>query len=205
MNNQRNLATKITLTVATSLALTVAGAGRSEAILAYEFIQQGSDVGLTVSGSLSGLPAGLPSNTTGPSIIGPSLAIIASGNLSGTNYFISGPANFGTGGPNLMSYSGDPFSFGFGNSLILSNTYAQGSAISGSGLFTGKTLADLGLSATSGLLGTWTIGSDTIEVWAGAKPAASPTPLSLLGATAAFAYSRRLRARVRQGSSTPLG
>lgn len=104
-----------------------------------------------------------------------------------------------------MSYSGDPFSFGFGNSLILSNTYVQGSAISGSGLFTGKTLADLGLSATSGLLGTWTIGSDTIEVWAGAKPAAVPAPLSLLGVSAAFAYSRRLRARVRQGSSTPLG
>jgi hypothetical protein len=44
-------------------------------------------------------------------------------------------------------------------------------------------------SGLTGLLGTWTVGSDSIEVWAGA----------------AFAFSRRPRVRLRQGLSSPLG
>jgi len=184
-------------------ACTVISAGDADAVLVYELIQQGSDVTLNVSGSLTGLPTGASASRTGPSLIGPGLAIIASGSFAGTTYTTSGPTNFGSGGPNLISYSGDPFSFAFGTSLLLSSTYGQGSPITGSGLISGQTLASLGLSSTSGLLGTWTVGSDSIEVWAGAKPAATvPGPLPLFGAGVAFAYSRRLRARVRAGSAS---
>ena len=185
-------------------ACTVINAGDADALLVFEFIQQGSDVVLNVSGSLTGLPSGTPGSNSGTAIVGPGLAIISTGNITGTGYTISGPSNFGTG-VTSMTYSGDSFNFSKSiNKLTLDNAYVQGSAITGSGLFTTNTLAGLGLSATSGLLGTWTIGTDSIQVWAGPvpQPSSVPGPLPLLGAAAAFSHSRRLRARVRAGSAS---
>ena len=105
----------------------------------------------------------------------------------------------------FSSYTGDNVLLaGIANRLVLDSSYVQGTAISGSGLFSGQTLAGLNLSATPGLLGTWTVGSDSIEVRVGTAPPPSsvPGPLPLLGAAAAFAHSRRLRARVRAGSAS---
>ncbi|MCS5697778.1 hypothetical protein NZK32_01790 [Cyanobium sp. FGCU-52] len=101
-----------------------------------------------------------------------------------------------------MSVSGTPSIrtslVGFGGIFSFQGSYVEGTPITATGLITGESLATLGLSATSGLLGTWTIGSDSIEVWAGAKPAAAvPGPLPLMGAGTAFAFSRLLRTRLR--------
>ena len=191
-------------------ACTVINAGDADALLVFEFIQQGSDVGLNISGSLSGLPSGTLAVNNFGSVIGPDLAVISTGDIaSGLRFAVSGPASFGTGGGSsqfsFSSYTGDNVLLaGILSRLVLDSSYVQGTAISGSGLFSGQTLAGLNLSATPGLLGTWTVGSDSIEVRVGTAPQPSsvPGPLPLLGAAAAFAHSRRLRARVRAGSAS---
>ena len=188
------------------MACTLVDAGQAEATLVYEFIQLGSDVALQVSGSLTGLPAGSFTGVGGSSFIFPSLVYLRAGNFSANDFAISGPTSFGAGNFNAMTYTGyGSYLAAIMGTISLPTTYVEGSAITGSGLFTSATLSSLGLSATSGLLGTWTVGSDTIELWAGAKPSSSPAPgpLPLLGAGAAFATSRRLRSRLRSGASSP--
>lgn len=76
----------------------------------------------------------------------------------------------------------------------ISPTYTPGTPIISNAIFSGKTLADLGLTPTSGLLGTWTLvgTGDTINV------NVVPGPLPVLGAGVAFGFSRRLRRRIRQ-------
>jgi len=74
-----------------------------------------------------------------------------------------------------------------------------------SATFNGQTLASLGFT-TTGLIGTWTIDgtSESIQViLAPPSPAAVPGPLPLVGAAAAFGFSRRLRKRVAAPMSTP--
>ncbi|MCP9860140.1 MULTISPECIES: hypothetical protein [unclassified Cyanobium] len=193
----------------TASACTVINAGDADALLVFEFIQQGSDVGLNIAGSLSGLPSGTNGSTSLGSVIGPDLALVSTGNIaSGLQLAVSGPASFGPGGSttfSFSSYTGDNVVlFGIFNQLVLDSSYVQGNVINGSGLFSGQTLAGLNLSATPGLLGTWTVGSDSIEVRVGTAPPPSsvPGPLPLLGAAAAFSHSRRLRARVRAGSAS---
>jgi hypothetical protein len=82
--------------------------------------------------------------------------------------------------------------------------YIEGDTITGSGLILGQSFSSLGLYSTTpgALLGSWTVGTDSIEVRiGGGGGAAVPGPLPLFGAAAAFAHSRRLRARLRASSS----
>ncbi|MFM1798732.1 MAG: hypothetical protein RLZZ117_1010, partial [Cyanobacteriota bacterium] len=73
-------------------------------------------------------------------------------------------------------------------------SYVSGSPIISSAVFNGLTLADLGLTPTSGTVGTWTLEGtgDTVNV------NVVPGPLPLLGAGAAFGFSRRLRQRIQR-------
>lgn len=188
----------------------IVNAGSAKAVLVYELIEQGGDVQVRLSGSLSGLPAGLSPAGYGFSGFQPSAGMISFGSFSGTSYGISGPSSFGSGGAvTITGVTSGAIQVGLvsvftpSDSLWLSSSYVQGDPLTASGLITGKTLSTLGLSSTSGLVASWTVGSDSIELWAGAKPAASPAaapgPLPLLGAGAAFGYSRRLRSRLRGG------
>jgi MYXO-CTERM domain-containing protein len=165
---------------------------------------------LFVTGSLSGLlNPGSVSSSPG-AIVAPDFGVVSTGNIvSGRVYSVSGPISFGSGSLGattlFSSYTGDNVILsGISSLLTLDSSYVQGNAISGSGLFLGQTLAGLGLSATPGLLGTWAVDTDTIEVRVGTAPppSSAPGPLPLLGAAAAFAHSRRLRARVRAGSAS---
>jgi hypothetical protein len=144
----------------------------------------------------------------GSSII-PSDGIVKLGNPSAepvSAYYgaFSGPLSYGTGSFTEFIFESGTYKtqsyyiFGSTMSFNVSPDYIQGSPLPGSAVLTGRTLSSLGLNSTSGLLGTWTIGSDSIEVWAGAKPASAPVPapLPLMGAGTAFAFSRRLRARL---------
>jgi hypothetical protein len=83
----------------------------------------------------------------------------------------------------------------------LKSSYVSGSPIQSEAIFASRTLSGFGIT-TTGLLGTWTLDGtgDTIQVFIGAPAAAVPGPLPLLGAGAAFGWSRRLRKRI----STPL-
>ncbi len=80
------------------------------------------------------------------------------------------------------------------------SSYISGQPIVSSSSAPGKTLADLGLTPSSGTLGTWTLATtgDTINVRV-FNPV--PGPLPVLGASAAFAFSRRLRQRIQRSKA----
>lgn len=126
-------------------------------------------------------------------------------------YRAQGPSSFnGSGG----LFGADSFS-GVGTQLYgssalfgITSGYAPGTPITSLSTFNSKTLAGIGFT-TTGLLGTWTLqpkdgsdpytANDTIQVVIGAPPPASvPGPLPLLGAGAAFGWSRRLRKRTQR-------
>jgi len=183
-------------------------AGEAKAGLVYELLQQGSDIKVNLSGSLSGLSGGTSQSMTGQFFSPSSGGIYLNdpiGTVNGVKYSITGPPNFGTSSFTIFangSYSGARAILqGGAANFLLDPSYIQGSSIAASGILTGKTLSSLGLSTTSGLLATWTFNSnptETIQVWAGpAAPAAAPGPLPLMGAGAAYAFSRRLRSRIR--------
>ena len=83
--------------------------------------------------------------------------------------------------------------------------YISGSPIVSTSTFTGQTLSSLGFTINSGLLGSWTLDGtgDTIQAFLGPPAAAVPGPLPLLGAGAAFGWSRKLRKRIATPLSTP--
>jgi hypothetical protein len=181
-------------------------AGNADAILVLEFTQQGADVQLNVSSSLTGLiPPTLNSSACLGNILTPSVGRNLAGCVSpGYAYSIVGPANFGTDTNSSFAYTGNAFFLSASSEIVLPTTYANGDSITGTGVFAGQTLSSLGLSSTNpgDVLGTWTVGTDSIEVRIGGGGVAVPGPLPLLGAAAAFAHSRRLRTRIRAGAST---
>lgn len=189
---------------ALALAATAAlDAGVAQAILVFEFLEQGSDVRLNVSGSLTGLPASpYPSSACyGNSVRPNTIRILAC--VDGQYYPVTnGPSAIGTSTDysTLVGYVGTPLFMAY-DELVLSS-YSEGDPITGTGLLTGQSFSSLGLNSTTpgALLGSWTIGTDSIEVRIGGGGAAVPGPLPLLGAAAAFAHSRRLRARLRAGT-----
>lgn len=202
---------RLPLAIAAIPACMALQVGDAKALLVYELIEDGSDVRVNISGSLTDLPPIIsPADISfGGGFISPSNAIILTDDFNNGNlYPIDGPGQFGNGdfvALSSVSVSNNSFLFGSGNYFSLQSGYVEGAPITGTGLIVGQSLSTLGLDSTSGLLGTWTVGSDSIEVWAGAKPAppsAVPGPLPLLGAGAAFAYSRRLRSRLRAGRPT---
>jgi len=183
-------------------------AGNAQAILVFEFLEEGANVRLNVSGSLTGLPASVGTNNTLSSefrtggftfLTNPTVD-------SFRDYSLSGPATIGTNATSfpISNYIGTSFAFSrFALGLPLAG-YTEGSSISGTGLILGQSLSSLGLISTTpgAVLGTWTIGSDSIQARiGGGGGAAVPGPLPLFGAAAAFAHSRRLRARLRTGSA----
>jgi hypothetical protein len=97
-----------------------------------------------------------------------------------------------------------PSSVGF----YISSNYISGSPIVSTSTIANKTLSSLGFTINSGLLGSWTLDGtgDTIQAFLGAPSpsgAAVPGPLPLLGAGAAFGWSRKLRKRIATPLSTP--
>ena len=92
---------------------------------------------------------------------------------------------------------------GISGAFAIDPSYIYNTPIVSSATFNGQTLASLGFT-TTGLIGTWTIDgtSESIQVFLG-PPAAVPGPLPLVGAAAAFGFSRRLRKRIAAPLSTP--
>lgn len=205
-------------------ALLLCCQGPAEAVLNYYIFQDGGTLKIETRGALN--LAGLPSQTgsictlTPPpgGYLDPVAGLICSGveftnsdpyrkyvitpngGFSAGNSFVhasstSGVRNWlwGTETPNSSFYIIDP--------------YTNGAPINSSATFNGKTLADVDLATTTGTIGTWTFFGDnnpfnTINVIVGNPPSTpAPGPLPLLGAGAAFAWSRRLRRRL--GSAGP--
>jgi hypothetical protein len=184
-------------------AIVLAGERPAQATLSYYIYQSGPDVILETSGSLNlSSPSANPQRCTDPGggAIFPLFALFCTGpSQTGlSQYAITGPNTF-SGFSNITTNStfGTPTALDGGSGRFsIDSGYLSGPIIS-SATFNSQTLSDLGFT-TPGLLGTWTLSStgDTIQVIVGNPPAPVPGPLPLLGAGAAFGFSRRLRRRV---------
>ncbi len=191
--------------------------GQAKAVLTYNIFESNGNVIIQATGNLN-LPTSIGSGrcdeTNGA--ISSGYAIICTGPSSTlSRYGITGPTSFdgsvlnghGTSTSSISTYiSGNPLSpvtSGFG----ISSGYSSGDPIFSSSTIAGKTLASLGFTSSSGLLGSWTLDGtgDTIQAFLGpaSPPSAVPGPLPLLGAGAAFGWSRRLRHRITQPLATP--
>lgn len=195
-------------------AAAVAAGTPAHAVLSIYIYESGSDVQIDASGSLNlPLPVGTTGGQQGMIGIFPNFKIVGTGALGNTYRYSTGAGpvgSLGSGSPSTASSSSGTAIYLFGSDFNFDSTYTSGAPIVSSALITGTTLAQLGLSASSGLLATWTLqpangsdpytANDTIQVFAGTPPAppaaAAPGPLPLFGAAAAFGFSRRLRSRL---------
>jgi len=187
-----------------ALVTLIAAERPAEAVLTYYIYEPAGtgNVVIETLGSLN-LPAGPGTADCAPAfggVVSPG-AIICTGPTAQLNVhaLISGPSSFiGPGFVVADSASGIATALiGFGPAFGIDLTYTGGPIISSS-TFGMSTLAGLGFT-TTGLLGTWTLDGtgDTIEVRVAAPPApptsATPGPLPILGAAAAFGSVRKLR------------
>lgn len=187
--------------------------GRADAILTYNIFQSGADVVIQGSGEII-----LPETSGGPSTCSPLINASDKGFCIGPAsdvqlYSLKSQQPIGFTAT-IASTSSD--SSGLASGLISASTsffaidsnYVSGRPYSGSTTFRNQTLAGLGLTTTPGLIGTWTFNdlgytaNDQIQVFIGPPSASVPGPLPLLGASAAFAWSRKLRRRVGSSSSS---
>jgi MYXO-CTERM domain-containing protein len=206
------------------------GQGQAKAILNVKIFDDGPNLKISVSGSLSQLPAVASTGVCGAAgalfgefqTASPGINnVVCSGpNVDFNLYDITGPSGFGGTERLLPATSVSGSTFWFASSAYTNNSiyskrigldpgFLVGSYLS-EAIFNGRSLASEGFTAT-GLVGTWTIDgtSESINVCIGSGPCASdptssvPGPLPLLGAGAAFGWSRRLRKRIATPLSTP--
>ncbi|WP_309383568.1 hypothetical protein [Cerasicoccus frondis] len=182
----------------------------SHGLLLFTLQENGADVELTVSGSLTSL-SGLTSAGVSAPILGlvnPSTVIIQTGtNLTGELFLptvgsITGDVSFGTG--TLLNTSindggsaivGLDLTLGLGvGALILPSGYVAGTPITGGGTFTGQTLAGMGV--TPGIYSwSWTGAGDSVQlnaISAIPEPSAYISGLGVVG-LGAFVWMRRKR------------
>jgi hypothetical protein len=195
------------------------GQGQAKAILNVNIFDDGPNLKVTVQGSLSqlgtqvsfiscnanGLLFGQSTNgsalCTGPASSGPTFSLAGplgfggNGSLVGADQ-VQGPGFF------MITQSLTNNNLGLPPSYAINPTYTLNQPFFSSATFNGKSLASEGFT-TTGLVGTWTINgtSESINVYIG--PTATPGPLPLFGAGAAFGWSRKLRRRIGTARHTP--
>jgi hypothetical protein len=186
--------------------------GQAKAVLTYNIFESAGNVVVETNGSID-LTGAVPFLQGSCGINGltvSSAAIICTGGTATMqNYRVSGPSAFNgnvTAAP-ASSVSGiSTMIRGAGLPIFaIDPAYASNTAIIMNATFNGQTLASLGFT-TTGLIGTWTLDgtSETIQVVLGPpSPAVVSGPLPLVGAAAAFGFSRRLRKRIAAPLSTP--
>ena len=187
-----------------ALAVVAAGSWQpAQALLTYNIFEtSGGDVVIETSGSLN---LGAPVFNTfcaGNGFIISQDAYLCTGPLQTVPaYKLTGPASFnGTVFQLASSASGiTTYLEGASGSIAIDPAYVSGTPIVSSATFSNTTLAGLGFT-TTGLIGTWTLtdGGDQIRV----VLTEVPGPLPLLGAGAAFGFSRRLRRRISASQAT---
>jgi hypothetical protein len=187
----------LSVLVGASAILLAVDAKPAGAVLAYNIFESMGDLVVETSGSLN-LPAPVGNGNCGADgVIAPTSGFLCTGpDAQYPTYQISGPSTF-TGTADLFpatSVSG--LSTGVValiGRFVIDSSYVSGSSIVSSATFAGKSLADLGLTPSSGTLGTWTVAGtgDTISI------NVVPGPLPVLGAGAAFGFSRQLRKRIK--------
>ena len=195
-----------TLAVAAALSLTVAG-GRADASVVIDIFQSGGNVVAMGGGTidLNGLSLFDSSASSGAPAVGPNIGLVYVGPDDDIDAYtgISGPMSFGTGGVTLgSSGSGDTFGVNAAPSIVNSSLlivptgYASGTALAGSSIYDGQTLASLGLTPGTYVY-TWNSSpaqDDSLTVKIGAIPEPSTWAMMLLGfAALGFAGFRATR------------
>jgi len=154
------------------------------------------DLWLTTGGakiSLYGLPAGIDASVACSALAFLSMPLLATGSVYSNGALgigVSGVSSIGTAGMLRMNGRSSDMAALVTGDLVQPHTCINCAPINGSGLLCKRTLSGLDLRFTSGLLGFWAIGSDSIEMWA-----APSTGAGCCGA--AVACSRRLRSCLR--------
>ena len=195
-----------TLAVAAALSLTVAG-GRADASVVIDIFQSGGNVVAMGGGTidLNGLSLFDSSASSGAPAVGPNIGLVYVGPDDDIDAYtgISGPMSFGAGGVTLgSSGSGDTFGVNAAPSIVNSSLlivptgYASGTALAGSSIYDGQTLASLGLTPGTYVY-TWNSSpaqDDSLTVKIGAIPEPSTWAMMLLGfAALGFAGFRATR------------
>jgi hypothetical protein len=188
------------------------GAESANAILNINIFDDGPNLKVIVSGSLSQLGTPLFVSDCGfDGGIAPPTNMCIGNDGDMYIYGITGPSGFGgsgfiapassVSGP-TFAFVADNFGFVFDSIYAIDTSYNAGQPFLSSAIFNGTSLASLGIT-TSGPAGTWTIvgTSESINVFI--APPSVPGPLPLLGAGAAFGWSRRLRRRISAPVITP--
>lgn len=200
------------------------------AALSVNVFDEGSNLKISVSGSVSALPAVADTGFCGAAgalageyqtaVPGFNNLICSGPDVSFNLYDITGPSGFG-GIERLISatsVSGSTFWFA-SSAYTASPTYSEkigldpgflGGSYFSEAIFNGRSLASEGFTA-SGFVGSWTLDgtSESINVCLGLgsgpcnPPSSVPGPLPLLGAGAAFSLSRRLRKHIAAPLITP--
>lgn len=218
LNRLSKAASRLTLTGLAVPALLLLSQGRAEAILNYYIFEDAGTLKIQTKGSLNldGLSSQDANECVGTpgGAFSPGTAICSGVEPVGTanlyrKYSITNVSPSFTAGTASLS----PASSTFGIANWVDNSsqtktfsiynYTSGTEIASYAIFSGKTLTDVGLSSSSGTIGSWYLGGDAndvtrqINVIVGAPPAdPAPAPLPLLGAAGAFSWSRRLRRRI---------
>ena len=198
--------------------------GPAQAVLNVNIFDDGPNLKVTVDGSISqvGTPLDTAGCVTGAligqfSVYGSILCTGTGGLTANSPVFAVSSGSTGFGGNGVLGLpSGadrvEGFQFvlaasswydpRYQNTIFIDSSYSLGQPFSSSATFNGTSLALQGFAAT-GLVGTWSIvgTSESINVYIGTT--ATPGPLPLFGAAAAFGWSRRLRKRIAAPLSTP--
>lgn len=190
----------------------------AQAILTYYIYESGPDVVIETAGKLDlpGIQTATPEGC-GLALIAAQAVVCTGPSAIVPGFKIAGPVSFAAeaGQQALASSRAGITSWLWGqqSTFYIDSSYVSGTPIVSSATINNQTLASMGLTST-GLLGTWTlqpkdnddpyIANDKIKLVIGqAPPAEVPAPLPLLGAGAAFGFSRRLRRRLSQSRISP--
>lgn len=185
----------------------------AEALLVFNIYEQGADVVVQASGSilLPGQPDGfVDSCYINGVLFNPSANICTGFSGNPSNFYIlrsdspsSIEGNAMVQGANINTGIGVSM-FGAAEGFLIDLAYQSGAPILSSSTYSNQTLAGFGFTSPLGtVLGTWFLSGsgDEIRVVLGSPtpsstPSSVPGPLPLMGAAAAFTWSRKLRRRI---------
>jgi hypothetical protein len=198
----------IPLTLAVGLALTLASPPPQAQALTITMLEVGDDVVMSGSGSLNLTALNGPIADFGSTpFVYPSFSSFLLGSLGGIDAYsgdITFPTDFGPGTAGVLGDgSGEQFGpvqvFGFGQEIWVPTGYQSGAPLNASAIFEGETLASLGVNPGI-YVWSWGSGVDSDDLTLHVEHTIPPVPgpLPLLGAGAAFSWSRRLRKRCLQ-------
>jgi len=188
-----------------ALAVVAAGSWQpAQALLTYNIFEtSGGDVVIETSGFLN-LGAGFgTAECDGEGLLFAGPAVFCTGALvPGSLYNLTPGGSLDGGSDAFFASSVSGIATGFnGNNrqFLIDLNYVSGTPIVSSATFSNITLAGLGFN-TTGLIGTFTLEDSGEQIRFVLTEV--PGPLPLLGAGAAFGFSRRLRRRISASQAT---